>query len=294
MAWIVYSLLAGVIWAIVNIIDKFVISKLVKKPIVQIIFLGLMSLLTAIGVAIFHGIGVISPWHVIVALISGVLYTGMTLFYFKAMMADDVSSVIPLFKLNPLFVAILASIFLGEVFTPVKYLAVLLLLIGSMMINYQKSSSIILSKAFWLVAISAIFLAVSQILNKYLLNFSDYWTVFSWVRIGSFVAVIPLIVTQWPNLVYTVKHQGGKTIGLISLSELLNLAAVLLITIATVTGFVTLTNALSMLQPLFVLIFASLISIYYPKILKEETSGSSILLKALAIVIMIIGAVLIV
>jgi len=78
-----------------------------------------------------------------------------------------------------------------------------------------------------------------------------------------------------------------------STNESLNLLGVLFITIATSIGYVTLVNALSSIQPFFVLLFTVLLSIFYPSILKEELSKSIIFLKILAIVLMFSGAILI-
>jgi drug/metabolite transporter (DMT)-like permease len=56
---------------------------------------------------------------------------------------------------------------------------------------------------------------------------------------------------------------------------------------------VTLVAALSSVQPFFVLLIAVVLSVFYPKILKEEIGKSAVLLKAVAILVMFAGAVLI-
>ena len=294
MSWIFYALLAGMVWAVVNINDKFVLSKLVKKPIVPIIFLGVISLIVAVAIYLVRGFGNLSAQNIVIALVAGIFYAGMNLLYFTAVQLDDISRLIPIWKINPLFIAIIAAIFLGETFSPVKYLAVLLLLAGSILLSYNKSSGFRFNKAFWLMIIAAIFLAISQVLIKYLLRYTDYWTVYSYVRIGSFLATLPIIYIYRSDFITTIREGRAKVVGFITAGEILNLFATFLITVAAVSGFVTLTNALSMLQPFFVLLFASLISIYYPKILKEEIKGSSIVLKFLAILLMFVGAILVI
>jgi len=141
--------------------------------------------------------------------------------------------------------------------------------------------------------LSAIVLSVNSILIKHLLNFTDYWTIFAYERIGILIGAIPIIYLYMPELINTVKEYGKKVVIVLSSAEILNLLAVLFITIATSVGYVTLVNALSSVQPLFVLLFTVTLSIFYPSILKEEISKSAISLKLLAIVLMFIGAILI-
>ena len=102
------------------------------------------------------------------------------------------------------------------------------------------------------------------------------------------------LANAFPDLVTVAKEHGKKAIGVMSLAEVLNIVGILLITAATASGYVTLVNALSSVQPFFILFFAVVFSIFYPKILKEEIGKSVVLLKLFAIVLMFIGIILIV
>ncbi|PIU98265.1 hypothetical protein COS61_02340, partial [Candidatus Wolfebacteria bacterium CG03_land_8_20_14_0_80_40_12] len=88
------------------------------------------------------------------------------------------------------------------------------------------------------------------------------------------------------------REHGKKVIGVISLAEILNLVGKVFITIAIATGYVTLVNALSSVQPFFVLLFAVILSIFYPSIIKEELNKPIIVQKLVAIILMFIGAIL--
>jgi hypothetical protein len=79
-----------------------------------------------------------------------------------------------------------------------------------------------------------------------------------------------------------------------SANETLNLFAVFSITIAISIGYVTLARALSSISPLFVLLFAFILSRFYPFILKEEIGRFVVLQKALAIILMLLGLILII
>jgi len=293
MLWVIFSILAGLTWAVVNIVDKYVLSKWVRKPIVPIMILGVVGLFASLFVYLFRGFSTLSCFNIILAFIAGIFYILCNVFYFKAAKIEEISRVIPLFYLAPFFILILAAIFLGEVFSPIKYLGIFLLIIGAIIISSKNLIEIRLGKVFWLMILSSLVLSIHAVIIKYLLSFADFWTIFSYTRIGTIFALIPIFYFHFPDLVSTVKKHGKKVVAVISLNESLNVAGVLFITIATAIGYVTLVNTLASVQAFFVLLFAIVLSIFYPKILREEIGKSTVITKLIAIILMFVGAVLI-
>ena len=293
MSWVLFSILATLVWAIVNTVDKYVLTKLVRKPVILLMILGIIGLIASFLVYLFHGFSYLSYFNISLALVAGILYIIGILFYFKAVKIEEISRVIPLLYLSPLFVSILAAIFLGEIFTPIKYLGIFLLIIGAIFISSKNSIKISFGKAFWFMVLASLVFSVNAVITKYLLGFVDFWTIFSYIRIGAFFALIPIFFFSFKDLIFAVRRYGKKAIIVISLNEILALVGVILITIAMERGYVTLVNAISSIQPFFVLLIAVILSIFYPKILKEEIGKSTVLLKLIAITLMFVGVILI-
>ncbi len=293
MLWMALSISAAFIWAIVNTIDKYVLTNWVKKPIVLVMILGINGLLVTIFIYLFHGISQLSYSNIILAFIAGIFYILMSVFYFKAVKIEEISRVVPLFYLNPLFVLIFATIFLKEILTPIKYLGVIFLIIGAVLISSKNFIKFRIGKAFWFMMLSALALSISIVITKYLLNFADFWTIFSYISVGTIFALIPIFYFNFSDFVSAIKDNNKIVIMIIFLNELLNVIGVLLITIATQVGYVTLVNALSSTHSFFVLLFTVTLSIFYPKILKEKISKPTIMLKLIAILLMFIGTILI-
>lgn len=287
MEWIVFSVLAAVVWAAVNIVDKYILTRLIRKPVIFLMILGLVGLIFSVLIYFFKGLQDLNPLNIYIALLAGLFYLLMCYFYFKAAQIEEISRVVPLLYIDSLFVMLLAFVFLDEVFTPIKYAAIILLIAGAFILSYNGISK---GKALLLMLLSAICLALNHVLTKYLLGFADFWTIFSWSRVGVVIALLPVFFYYYKDLFGTLKR--GKVFCLLSLNETLNALGILLITIAASYGYITLVNALSSLQPLFVLIFAFFISIYYPKILREEL-GKATFVKLLGIIFVLCGAGLI-
>lgn len=293
MSWALLTLSAVVLWAIVNQVDKFVITRWVRQPLAILFVSGVVGALFGVVVYFVRGFSALSYSNILVALVAGVLYMLMGLFYLKAAKTEEISRIVPLSCLTPLFVLILAGVFLGEVFTFDKYVGILLLVAGAVLVSSRSLTKISLGRPFWLMILSSLALSVNYVLTKYLLDFADFWTVYSYTRMGALVAVLPFAYSSVKGLAAATRKNGKKVVALISVSESINYVAVIFITIATAIGFVSLVSALSSLQPFFVLFFAVLIIKFFPQVFKEEISKATIGQKIIAIILMFVGALLV-
>ncbi|MBI3334965.1 MAG: EamA family transporter [Candidatus Portnoybacteria bacterium] len=293
MLWVVFSILAALLWGMVNIVDKFIFTKWVSNPWIPVLISGVVGVLASAIVYEIKGFSTLSYTHLFLAFLAGTFHLLINVFYFKAVKIEEISRVVPLFYVAPLFVAILAAFFLGEIFTLLTYIGIFFLVGGAILISSKTSVSFKMGKAFWFMILSSLAVSVNLVITKYLLSFADFWSVFSYIRIGAFLALIPVWYFNFQDLVSTVNEYGKKVVGVIALDESLTLTGILFLTIAMATGYVTLVNALTSIQPFFVLLSALLLSLFYPWILKEEIGKPAILLKFFAILSMFIGALLI-
>lgn len=291
MWWVVLTISAVVIWATLNTLDKYILSKWLNNSIIPVIMQGVIGLICGLVVITFHKTPILSLTNFSLCILSGITFTLMYLFYFKSLQLEETSRVVSIFYLSPLFVAILAAIFLDEKFTNITYVGISLLIVGGFIISYKESMKV--SRPFWFMLFSAIMMAVTLILTKYVLHFTDDWTVFAYSRFGSMIAVIPIIIVTLPHIRSTIKKQHKKVIGLITLDETLSLVGFFLILIAMSEGYVTLINALTSLQPFFVFLIILFVSAFYPNIMKEDLSKSTLLRKIFAISLIFIGAFII-
>jgi transporter family protein len=290
--WIFLSILAAFLWSVSNIIDKYVLSRLISNPMIPVVISGFVALAIGLSVMAFNGPGVMNLSHVCLALAGGAVYIYVLLLYFKAIKIGDITSLVPLFYLVPLFIAVIAWFLLGERLSSMEYVGILLLVAGAFMISWDNNNPFKFGKAFWLMIFSTFLLAINQTITKYLFNFYDFWPVFALISIGCFLPVIPLFFKNILDLRLLVL-KNKKAVGFVLVSEFLYRSASALITFAVAIGSVTLVNAISSIQPFFVLLIMGLFSFFAPNILKEELSKSKIILKAVAITVMFVGGILV-
>lgn len=82
--WILFSILAMLFWAIGNIIDKFVFTRWVVKPIVPAIVLGIFGLIVSLIIYLTQGFAELSNINIVLAILAGVFYIFAYLLYFKS------------------------------------------------------------------------------------------------------------------------------------------------------------------------------------------------------------------
>ncbi len=293
MLWVYFTILSALAWTVVNLIDKYTLDKYIQNPMISVIFVGFLGLIAAMIVSQFTEILVPSTEILILSLSGGIFYVFASLFYFKAIMIEEVSRVTPLYAITPIFILILATVFLGENFAIQKYLGIFIIVIGSFLISLRKDVKFRLSEAFGLMIIGTVTWAIYNIILKYVLNFLTYWNAFFWMRIGAFL-FIPFLFYRYRKETIefiTKRPKGGLYL---AIAEPLNVIALVFSTIALSYGFVSLVSALGQVQNFIVLIFAILISVFRPQIIKEELKGTTVLQKILAIFLISLGAILIV
>lgn len=293
MLWIAFTLLATLLWAVVNIFDKYTMSKLVDNPMVPIFVLGIVGLAAAIGIYITYDFPLLSPLKLLVAFLSGAFYLLTMLCYYQAMKRDEVSRIIPLYYLAPVFILLMARALLHEVLNNTQYFGMAFLVFGAGLISAPYPFKLRFNKAAGFMILAALCYAVNQILTKWLLKEETYWVVFATVRMGFFICLVPAFFWGLKGRATIFQSIGYRAYGIMTMNQLLNLAGVLSITCALSYGYVTLVNALTAVQPCLVLMLATILSLFFPHLLKEERSRSIFIMKSVAIAIILCGTLMV-
>ena len=293
MLWLYFTLLAVIIWSIVNINDKYIVCRYVKNPSLAALFVSVLGSIAALIIIGFVGIMVPGCLVLFMLLLGGVLYVLSNVFYFKAILIEEASRVIALFSITPIFVLIISTVFLGEIFEPIKYAGILLVIAGSFLISLKKGEKLMLSRALVYMVSASILIAGNYVIIRFASDFVDYWSVFFWTRIGA-AFTIPFFVYFFSKPLISMLKKSRRGSIYMFANEGINTLGAFFMTIALSIGFASIVTTLGETQPLFILLFATLVSIYKPWILKEELKHSIFALKAVAIIITVIGAVLLV
>ena len=304
MSWILITIIAYFILAIVNLADKFLLTKVLDNPKAYTFLVGLLGLL----------VFVLAPWFLYwpgVNLFLGNIFAGSLfplalILLYKALKLGEVSRIITLIGASvPIFTIVLSIILLQESFNFGQWVSIFFLLLGTIIISYLPEG-----KTVWdsfihilgfdkrkrfisiIIALSASFIfAIFFISTKYLYNNQEFLSAFIWIRLGTFLSVLLLLIKEdnRKKIFKSLRGLKGWKRGVFLSNQGLAGIGFLLQNYAISLGSVALVNALQGVQYVFILIFGSIISIIYPKIIKEKISKIIIIQKGIAIILISIG-----
>jgi drug/metabolite transporter (DMT)-like permease len=292
MSWIGLSILAALVWSVVNVLDKLTLTKWPIPPILLVILMSIIGLIASIGIFIFYPVHFLPFPLMIWAFLAGASYFATTYLYFYAVKWENVSRVIPLLYLTPLWIALIAHFFLDEHLRSTQYWGISLLIAGAVLISVKKFQTFHLNKALLAVVLSCLCFAINQVITKYLLQHTDVLTTFAYVRFSTFLATLPLLLLNLRSFYRVYKENGIQPFLLDTASQGLNITGLFIFVSATSIGYVTLTNALVAIQPLFVLLLVAGISHFYPTLYKETFDKKTFLKNILSIIFMFSGILL--
>lgn len=151
----------------------------------------------------WSGIQDITGRAMVFLVLSGLCTGASWLCYFKALQIGDINRVVPVDKTSTVLTILLALLFLGEGVTPVKTVAMVLILAGTWLMIEKKSGTSATSSTkgwFWYAAGSAIFASLTSILGK--VGVSDIGS-----NLGTAIRTSVVLVMAWVMVFVTGKQK---------------------------------------------------------------------------------------
>ncbi|MDD5342049.1 MAG: DMT family transporter [Patescibacteria group bacterium] len=290
---IIFAIAAGFLWSVTNLLDKTVVTKYIRKVSQIYLPLSLVSLLMG-GVALIYDGQIPKIGHLLLIVIAAILWIIMGYVYFRSAQLEEISRVAPLFALTPVLILIFSGIFLNEIFSLKIYLGIIIILVGSILILSRGNlKQIFKSRVLGLMIVSATGAAGTAIIEKYLSNYYNYWSVFGWIYLMA--GLLGLVVFYRSIKEYIIlRHESDRRgFWLMIVSEgnsgLANFAYIT----AMSFWYISLVSAASTIQYLFVFLWTLLLAKLKPGLINEEINRKIAFQKIVAIIFIIGGIFLI-
>jgi drug/metabolite transporter (DMT)-like permease len=305
MSWLLVIISAYLILAIVSLVDKYLLVGPISNPKVYTFYIGTLGILVLI-LAPFVGFYIPELSQITLSLLAGASFIYGIFWLNRALYLFETSRVIPVIGgILPIFSFLLIYIFSRgkEIFTVWELLAFILLIFGGVLIvypsaekngeeqiffDYEKAK--IFLKSLRISATAAFFLALSFVLAKYVYIAQPFWSGYIWIRIGGFLMAMSFLFAQEVrDELFKVKMNfPKKTAVIFLLNQAAGASANILQNWAIALApliCVAIINALQGVQYMFLLMFATLLSLKFPGILKEEISKEILSQKIIAILL---------
>ena len=212
------------------------------------------------------------------------------------MKREEVSRVIPVVSTYPVFVAIIAVPLLGETLNYSQWIAIIIVVAGAAIVSTRRSpsgSTTWLGKAFFLLFGSSLLMAVGNVAAKYGLAYISFWNmycinIFCMSGIFLLISLRPRILKELGNM-----KRRNSAIASLALNEILVVIGVVLLFWAMERGPVSLVSTIVSSRPIFVVIYALILSRTSPMFLEWHTNRRMLSLRLIAIAMIVSGIAII-
>ena len=295
MSWIYFVILATFMWSIANIMDKYLIDKRIKSPVILFIFLRIVSIIPIIILIAILNIGVPNLYFLPLIFVSAVLMTFGILVYYKIVEIEEISVSIPMFQFIPIFTLFIAFFTLGERLTSLDYLGFLVLIFGGFVISIRKVSGLFrIGRVLWFVILASLLFSTSYVIAKFVLNYVDYWETIIWIWIFLVFTTMPILFSG--KIRGSFKYYYGKIDkrdwSILFTNIIFSIIASASYYFAVNIGPISLVQASENIQMIFVFVFVLLFTRFYPHIIRERFDSRAFIQKILGMILIITGILL--
>lgn len=304
MSWILIAILSYLILAVVFLIDKYLLTRLIPNPKVYVFYIGVLGILILFLIPLV-GFSIPEPFQVFLALLSGAVFIYSIFWFYKGLRLFEASRIVPAIGgIIPLFTFGLIYIFSfgKETLLFPESIAFVLLILGSVLIVFEKEKFINF-KSLPICILAAFFFSLSFVLAKYVYMEQSFWSGYIWIRIGGFLMAICFLLFSKEVKKEIFKKRikfPRKTAGIFISNQAMGVGANILqnwaIALAPL-ACVAIINALQGIQYVFLLFLTVFLSLARPLWakrvgLREEISKKLFFQKLFAILLIGVGLVI--
>jgi drug/metabolite transporter (DMT)-like permease len=285
--WLLLAFTGPVLWAASTHIDKYLVDRFFKHSdtAVLMVFTALIGVLMLPLIAAFEsGVFSIKGSDMAITAGSGVLYMGAMLLYLRAIQAQEASVIAPLFQMSTLFTFLLAWLLLGETLDAKQAAGAALIIVGALAVSIDRSFHLrAFTGSFVGAMIGATFvLALSSVLFKLFAVRDKFWVTTFWINVGQSmfgigILAIPHYRRQFLGL---FRKSPGAVMAINGANELINLGGGLGVRAASLLAPVALVSAVSSTTTLLVFLFGIALTLFAPRLGREDLSWQALAQKA--------------
>jgi len=293
--WVTSAVLSAAILGMVHVIDSHLISKRMPSLKAYLLVVGTVIFIVSMVLAfIFPLPPNTGVWPLSMAVLSGITRAASVIIMLYLMKKEEVSVIIPIANTYPIFVALLAIPILNETINHLQWMSVILVVFGVLLTSVRLGTGVRITwlrKPLILLAVSSFLWAISDIMTKYALEYLSAWNMY-WIS----HLILPLAffsVSLRPSVFREMMNYEKRNSAfiIVIINESMAVIALILFYLSMQLGPVSLVSAIYSSRPLFVFLYAVIISRFSHFLLEEQTSGSTLLLRFIAISLIVCGIV---
>ncbi len=301
MNWFLIALINPITHALVNHLDKYLISRYMKGGSVgTLVLFSAMFSIVALPIIYFFNTNIFNTitWsQAIILMINGAILVAAIIFYLYALESDEASIVAPLFQLIPVFGFVFGYLILNETLNGSQLWAALLIILGSLLLSLDLNGkqTKVKTKLLFLMFSSTLCYALNAVVFKSIAADQGFLNSLFWDLAGKFIFGLILFLSvrsYHKQFIQLLRLNSFAIVGLNIFNEILALIGEIALVLAILYAPVVLVQSVAGIQPLFVLIIGIVLSVLFPQIVRESLRFKHMTQKIVGIAIIIGGVLL--
>ncbi len=294
MEWVWLSLLSAAVCSAAIIVQKHCFTHCVRSTLSYGAWAAVVQACLALLLLYFEPLGQMRlNLPVVVALLAGAVRALSLIVQYKGLQAErEVSRAVPIIDSYPIFVAVLAVVFLGQSLTPVKWLAIALVVAGAILIsqhNLLPGPGVRLGKPLFYLLSGSLGIAVFVILAKLALGELSFWHVYIFSSLGGAPVFIAAGLASGAGTERFSLFRRPQALSSIIVGEFLLAVSIICRLVAFSIGPVSLVSAITAARPLMVLLYSTFLTVLVPRFLSEELCPQALRQKLVATTMVVAG-----
>jgi drug/metabolite transporter (DMT)-like permease len=222
---------------------------------------------------------------------------GAMLLYLQALQTEEASVVAPYFQASPLFGFALAYLVLGETLSARQLAGGAMIVLGALVVSvrFQYGARMFKTRLAALMLSCGFASALGSLIFKIYATDIEFWTTTFWMYVGEafFGCALLLVPAYRRQLAATLRVNTAALLSINGSNELINLGGGLGNRYALMFAPLSLVQAIGSTTTLFVFAFGVVLSLLWPRVIREDLSGGELVRKGLAALLVAAGVALV-
>lgn len=280
MNWFYFAVGANLLYALVAILDKYILSRPNVSTRAYAFYVGVFGM-GAFAFVPFVGFSLIPLRPLLLSLAGGAFFILAIRVYYKALQEKEVFRAASVTgALIPLFTFILSMIFLGELLETNELLAFAFLAGGSFLIAFEFRGNKLVFDAPLKRTLAAFLLAVFFVSMRAVYLEVSFWDGFLWARVGGLAAALFILfgfAASKQKIKDFFRGRDHRSVSwLFFVAKGASALAFLMFNYAILLKTPVLVNAFNGLQYAFIFLLAILLAKFLPRAIKEEAIAKKV------------------
>jgi len=294
MTWFLLALVAPILYAFTNHIDKILLEKYFKSSGVGtlILFSSLLSVLALPFILIADtSVLTVGLSNIILLSIVGLLDVAILWFYLLALQGDEPSIIIVFYQLVPVFAFGLGYILLDESLSQIQLIAMCIIILGTTLVSFEiddENNFKLKKRTVLFMTLAAVAWATESVLFKVVALKEDVWRSLFWEHLMLvFVGIIlfTFVRSYRKHFIDAIKQNSISIFSLNVLNEGLYMIGNIVVAFAVMLAPVSLILLGNSFQNIFVILIGVVITIFYPNLHSETIDKRHMAQKIIAIIL---------